>query len=98
MGDFALVCEGVTDYAVLKNILIGCFQGQSEQKPVINQVQPDVSLAAEEWQQHGGWSQVLRYLENKLYRKAFQTNRYLLLQIDTDVAAEYGIPCIGDDA
>lgn len=85
MDDFALVCEGVSDYAVLRNILTGNFQGVSARKPVINQVQPDPE------EKHGGWSLVIKYLEEGLYEKAFQFNRYLVVQIDTDVAQDYGL-------
>ena len=97
MGDFALVCEGVSDYAVVKNILLGLFQGQAPRKPTINQIQPDVSPGAEQWQEYGGWRQVVRYLETKLYRKAFQTNAFVVIQIDTDISAECGLsPLPGD--
>lgn len=96
-GDFALVCEGITDYAVVKNVLIGIFQGQASRKPVINQAQPDLAPGAEEWQKFGGWQQVIRYLDRKLYRKAFQTNAYVVVHIDTDISAECGLaPLPGD--
>ena len=84
MNDFALVTEGVSDHAVLKNILIGFFG---------NQRRPDITF---EWpnpvavEKYGGWTLVLQYLRDKKYRETLQANRFVVVQIDTDVAEEPG--------
>jgi hypothetical protein len=39
----------------------------------------------------GGWSLVVRYFREQKYLQALQFNRYLVVQIDTDVAEEYGV-------
>lgn len=82
MHDFALVTEGATDHAVLKNILIGFFKDQHE--PAINREHPDPQI------DEGGWTLVFQYLREKKYRQAFQLNRRLIIQVDTDVSEEIG--------
>ncbi len=93
-ADFALVCEGVTDHAVLKNILLGFFKGQPR-APRITQRQPDSDATGEAaWQQFGNWENVFRYLRDGLHRDALEFNAYLLVQVDTDESehANYGVP------
>lgn len=84
MGDFALVTEGVSDHAVLKNVLIGYYKEQRE--PVINFDHPNPQAATHT----GGWTLVLQYLREKKFRQAFQANRYVVVQVDTDVAEDAG--------
>lgn len=84
MHDFALVSEGVTDQAILKNLLSGYFQRQRE--PVIHREHPDPQAQ----KPCGGWTLVLQYLREKKYQQAFQLNRYLIVQVDTDVAEDAG--------
>ena len=84
MNDFALVSEGVTDHAILKNILSGYFQQQHE--PVVRREYPDPQAK----EKYGGWTLVLQYLREKKYEQAFQLNRYLIVQVDTDVAEDVG--------
>jgi len=84
MHDFALVSEGVTDHAILKSILIGFFQQQRE--PEVHREFPDPQA-----EKHiGGWTLVLKYLSDKKYRQAFQLNRFLIVQVDTDIAEDQG--------
>jgi hypothetical protein len=93
-SDFALVCEGVTDYAVLKNILIGFFKDQARE-PRITQRQPDSDATGEaEWQQFGNWENVFRYLREGLHRDALDSNEYLVVQVDTDDSEHpnYAVP------
>jgi len=84
MHDFALVTEGATDHAILRNILIGYFKGQRE--PDIHRELPDPRAE----KQYGGWTLVLQYLREKKFRQAFQLNRYLIVQVDTDIAEDAG--------
>jgi hypothetical protein len=95
MGDFALVAEGVTDQLILKQILLGFFQAYTEETgedPIINFEQPPL----DETSRHGehppaGWSLVFKYFKDGRFKQALQTNRYLIIQIDTDVCEEYGV-------
>lgn len=84
MHDFALVTEGPTDHVILKNILIGFFKDQRE--PDIHREHPDPQAE----KQHGGWTLVLQYLREKKFQQAFQLNRYLIVQVDTDIAENIG--------
>jgi hypothetical protein len=82
MNDFALVTEGITDHAILKNVLRGFYKEQ--RTPEITQEWPDPQAA----KHVGGWTLVLQYLREGRYRQAFQTNSYVVVQVDTDVAAD----------
>jgi hypothetical protein len=84
MHDFALVTEGATDQTILVNILIGYFKEQRE--PEIHRDHPDPQAA----KRYGGWTLVLQYLRARKFRQAFQLNRWLIVQIDTDVAEDAG--------
>jgi hypothetical protein len=92
-ADFALVCEGVTDHAVLKNILLGYFKDQPC-NPRITQRQPDSDATGEAtWQQFGNWENVFRYLREGLHRDALDFTEYLVVQVDTDNSehASFGV-------
>lgn len=91
MGDFAVVAEGYTDQVVLQNILLGFFS-DAEDEPVINFEQPRLDATASSGAHPpAGWSLVIKYFEDGLYRQALQTNGYLVVHIDTDVSEEYGV-------
>jgi hypothetical protein len=93
-SDFALVCEGVTDHAVLKNILLGYFRNQPR-APRITQRQPDSDATGEaNWQQFGNWENVFRYLKEGSHRDALNFNEFLVVQVDTDASEHpnYGVP------
>jgi hypothetical protein len=93
-GDFALVCEGVTDHVVLKNILLGYFKGQ-HREPIVQQRQPDSDATDEnDWQKFGNWENVFRYLRESKHRQALQFNQFLIVQVDTDDSehVNYGVP------
>ncbi len=97
MGDFAIIAEGITDQLVLKNVLIGLCS-TDEDEPVINFEQPPDRLSRLSRLSHhgshapGGWDLVRRYLRDGRYKQALQTNRYLVIHIDTDVSEDYGVP------
>lgn len=82
--DFALVTEGVTDHAILKNILLGYFKEQRD--PEVHREHPNPQAE----KRHGGWTLVIQYLRAKKYRQAFQFNRFIIVQVDTDVAEDPG--------
>ena len=91
-GDFAIVAEGITDQLVLKNVLLGFFD-QQEPEPSFAFVQPLLDETGRAGLPHapGGWTLVLQYLDEGRYKEALQYNRYLVIQIDTDVCEEYGV-------
>jgi hypothetical protein len=84
MNEFAIVSEGVTDYAVLKNILLGWFKGQAAE-PFLKPYQPDPTAEGDNaWQEFGNWENVLKYLAEKKHRDALEFADFLIVQIDTD--------------
>ncbi|MEO7100703.1 MAG: hypothetical protein ABI162_15180 [Luteolibacter sp.] len=85
MNEFAIVSEGVTDHAVLKNILLGWFQDQKDTEPFLKPYQPDPTAEGESaWQEFGNWENVLKYLREKKHRDALEHADFLIVQIDTD--------------
>lgn len=86
---FALVAEGLTDQIIIENILVGFFDDPDID---VNPLQP----LRDETDRHrtvtsGNWHKVLEYCSSEEFRGAFQFNDYVVIQIDTDVSAEYGI-------
>lgn len=102
MGDFAVIAEGVTDQIVIKNVLLGFFEDKDrDDEPLITFEQPRLDETARKGQHApAGWTLVLKYFEQGLYRQALQTNTYLVIHIDTDVSEDYGVakPAKGKEA
>ena len=95
MGDFAIIGEGVTDQIVLRNILLGYFQDH-DPEPLIVFEQPPLDTTGAAGLPHppGGWTLVVQYLRARKYLQALQLNRYVVIQIDTDIASDLGVPRI----
>lgn len=86
---FALVTEGITDQKVIENILVGFFDDSDID---IRPLQPlrdetDRNRAVNS----GNWHKVLEYCASEEFRGAFQFSDYVIVQIDTDVAADYDV-------
>lgn len=75
MLKFGLISEGVTDNAVLENILIGYFN--EDISGYINHLQPPPTAS-------GGWSRVLKYCSSHDFKNDFTDNDFMVIQIDTD--------------
>jgi hypothetical protein len=96
MGDFAIVAEGHTDQVVIKNILLGLYQG-CEEEPLINFEQPLLDETSRDGRREpGGWDLVLKYLQLGKYKQALQVNRFLVIHLDTDVSEAYGVAKHGE--
>ena len=91
LQDFALITEGVTDHAILSNVLVGYFKNQRE--PEINRLHPN-PLADDE---QGGWTVLLEFLRAKRFQPALRANRYLIVQVDTDVTEDPGFDVAKQD-
>lgn len=87
MPVFGLACEGVTDVAVLENILLGYVENLDCND--IAQLQPQLD-ATDSANCFGGWNQLFNYLKSKRFRDDLVNSQYLVLQVDTDVAEEKG--------
>ena len=79
MSTFGLISEGVTDNAVLENLLIGYFKQDISEN--INHLQPPPTVA-------GGWSRVLNYCTSSDFKNDFIDNNFMVIQIDTDHSFE----------
>lgn len=87
---FGIVAEGVTDQAVLKNILIGTFAEDGEE-PDVRPIQPPPRDSRKDSPDPpGGWGLVLRFFTAGEHRKALQAVDYLVIHIDTDVSEQTG--------
>jgi hypothetical protein len=96
MGDFAIVAEGITDQIVLRNILQAWFHEREDLlTPFVQPPNDATGLSAEK--PHGGWGLVIAFFEKQEFLQALQTNSYLVTQLDTDVAADYGVPLSPND-
>ena len=81
--------EGLTDYIVLKNLLIGFFKDKN--LPISRLLPRDKEPV--------GWGNVLNYLSTDEFREGVNNTDYIIIQIDTDKCEEWseGLHHIGDN-
>ncbi|WP_341739781.1 phage tail protein [Microcoleus sp. CAWBG640] len=84
MIKFGLITEGHTDQIVIKSILAGYF---NRSDLVIRPLQPEIDKD----KNSGGWTLVFDYCRSKKFQESFQSNDYIIIQIDTDVSEDYNI-------
>lgn len=79
-----LICEGITDYIVIENIICG-YLGIDDDD--IYQLQPvlDETSQKQASDSFGGWENVLTYLQATDFVDAADNHDYLIIQIDTDI-------------
>lgn len=82
---FGLICEGITDFSVLKNIIEGVFE-KVDVQPRIRELQPLVDVHTNKQANFGGWEQVAEYLKSDRFEDAVVNHDYIVVQIDTDVS------------
>lgn len=91
-----IVAEGISDYWVLKHLLERMLK---DKDPNIISLQPKVLNGKQD--AFGGWGNVFEYISNEKYIiDLAQTEEfdYIVVQIDTDVSEEYGVPNNADNA
>ncbi len=90
MTTFGLITEGITDQEVITNILFGYYDNPdldiTELQPLKDETDSKKSA------NFGGWGNLLEYCKSKKFREAFQAISYIIIQIDTDICEEYGVP------
>ncbi len=91
MMKFALACEGITDQIVIKNILRGYYENQINLKREIRSLQPPFDETTQKQIESGGWKTLRTYLRSKRFRDDVLNNRYIVVQIDTDIAHHFKI-------
>ncbi|GAB5342593.1 hypothetical protein [Pseudomonas fluorescens] len=98
MPSYALVSEGITDQVILEKIIYTVIEGNTDEEPEINILQPfrdatDIARQAKE--SFGGWEQVLEFCENPIkLSDALEFNDFLVIHIDTDCCEHpnFGVP------
>ncbi len=92
MITFGLITEGITDQIVIDNILAGYFNTSDIDvnvlQPLHDETDKNRSVS------YGGWYDVFEYCKSCRFKKAFQNNHYIIVQIDTDRSEDthYDIP------
>ena len=86
---FAIVGEGLTDFKVLKNLLIGFFKDKN--LPVTRLLPNDNEPV--------GWGNVLQYLSTAEFQMGVRLNDYVVVQIDTNECEEWAkVRHLGDNS
>lgn len=94
MKGFGLACEGITDQITIENIIFGIFDQVEEDD--IAYIQPMHDATDETGK--GGWNRLLDYLGSFRFKQDLGAFYYLIIQVDTDVAAEIGFDvCVVDE-
>ncbi|MEY4902980.1 MAG: hypothetical protein RLZZ292_795 [Bacteroidota bacterium] len=86
---FGFIAEGITDYAVLENILIGVFNDY-DITAYIQELQPATSdLYATDAM--GGWSRAINYCKGEVFANECVQKDFIIIALDTDFIHEIGI-------
>jgi len=87
---FAIVGEGLTDFKVLKNLLIGFFKDKN--LPVTRLLPKDKEPV--------GWGNVLKFLPSFEFQNGVENTDYIIVQIDTNECADWNeeLVHVGDKA
>jgi hypothetical protein len=86
---FAIVGEGLTDFKVLKNLLMGFTK---DKNLTVNRLLPKDKEPV-------GWGNVLQYLSSPEFQTGVKINDFTVVQIDTNECDQWGagLKHIGDD-
>lgn len=94
MTNIGLIAEGVTDVTAIKHIVGRYLQNSVDVSPI----QPKVIMKAgrlhQEETSEGGWAEVLAHCSDETFNDFFNSNKsnqYIIIQIDTDSCAHYGV-------
>lgn len=88
MITFGLITEGITDQIIIQNILVGYFENPDI---IVNPLQPTRDETdRSRMSNYGGWTLVFDYCRSENFQGAFDSNQYVIVQIDTDTCDEIG--------
>jgi len=93
MVKFGLVTEGITDQIVIENILCGFYRDYDDLDEEIHPLEPprDETDMKQAYSEFGtGWSAIFNYLSETRFRDDVLNSEYVIIQIDTDIAEEFG--------
>lgn len=83
MKTFALITEGITDQAILENILGGLTGGTAITRP-LRPLRDETDRNRVADKEFSNWELVLEYIKSEEILDAIQTNDFVVIQIDTD--------------
>jgi hypothetical protein len=86
---FGLICEGITDQIVIRNLLIANFQNPDL---FVTELQPLQDATNENRSTDGNWHKVFQYCESQHFRDAFQGCDYVVIHLDSDVFLSGELP------
>jgi hypothetical protein len=91
---FGVICEGPSDYRIIKRILSCFFKGK---EPFITCYQP--KLLPNGKSDYGGWPMVLENCSNDTLKEIFEFNNYAIIQIDTDCSPDkpFDVPHVNEN-
>lgn len=90
MPSFRLITEGVTDQITLE-IILSIFYNDTDID--VERLQPPGDETDRYKQKdYGGWGMVFKYLQSVEFKEAIDFADYFIVQIDTDVSQEFGVP------
>ncbi len=93
MVSFALITEGITDQAVLENILAGLYGDDVEVK-ILQPLRDATDESRAKSDSLGGWWQVFKHFQDENFHVIFGYNDYVIIQIETDVCENFGVPLL----
>src|SRR5438105_2115860 len=86
----ALVTEGPTDRPILMSILGGYLDDPDILFPALQPLLDQTDMAR--LGRPAGWSGVQQYLGSEEFERAFDSNDFVVVQIDTGASQDYGVP------
>jgi hypothetical protein len=91
---FGIICEGPSDYRIVKRIVDVFFKGH---EPFTSCYQPKQLSSGKS--DYGGWPRVLECCSDDTLKEIFEFNDYAIIQIDTDCSqvSPFNVPHLGDD-
>ena len=88
MYTFGAIVEGITDFPIINSILIGYF---NDSKIDINPISP-INFRAS-----SNYDKVFKSCKPEKLKRAFLANKYIIIHVDTDVSASFGISHYEDE-
>lgn len=87
MTSFALITEGITDQAILENLLDGLTDGKAITR-ALRPLRDETDLHRVAHDEFSNWGLVLEFISSEDILDAIQTNDFIVIQIDTDVCED----------
>ena len=87
MTTFGLIAEGITDQIVIENILAGYFNNPDIDVNFLQPLRDETDTNKQK--NYGNCDNVIEYCKSVKFKEAFQSNEYIIIQIDTDASENW---------